>query len=399
MSLMVPSTGYPESSTERDRWILARRPARVGVDVRRPHAFLIERERAADGEIADVTTIFLTGRECPWRCLMCDLWKNTTEERTPVGAILAQIDFALAGLGRSQREEVLTSLAANDGDNSVRQEHPNASLSTPARPPQHIKLYNSGSFFDRAAIPLEDYEFIVRRAAGFERVIVESHPALIGDLTLRFRDLLLGAADLERCLSSSMRVAAEVTRLTIPSASKVRASSRRLLPLAAEPQLEVAMGLETVHPEVLGKLNKRVTLEQFASAAAFLKREGIALRVFVLVKPPFMDEGEALTWAVRSAQFAFDCGAEVVSLIPTRLGNGALEALAAQGQFTRPRLTTLEAAFEQSLGSRRGRVFADVWDLEKFSNCPACLAVRRERMNRMNLEQTLLPPIRCEHCL
>jgi radical SAM enzyme (TIGR01210 family) len=158
------------------------------------------------------------------------------------------------------------------------------------------------------------------------------------------------------------------------------------------------MGLETAHPVVLEKLNKRVTLEQFADAASFLKREGIALRVFVLVKPPFMDEREALDWAVRSTQFAFDCGAEVVSLIPTRFGNGALEALAAQGQFAPPRLATLEAALEQSIALGRGRVFADVWDLEKFSDCPACFGARRERIARMNLEQQLLPPIRCEHC-
>lgn len=158
------------------------------------------------------------------------------------------------------------------------------------------------------------------------------------------------------------------------------------------------MGLETAHPDVLAKLNKRVTVEQFAAAANFLKREGIALRVFVLVKPPFMDEGEALEWAVRSTQFAFDCGAEVVSLIPTRFGNGALEVLAAQGQFAPPRLATLEAALEQGISLRRGRVFADTWDLEKFSDCPKCLAARDARLKQMNLGQQVMPPFRCERC-
>src|SRR6266571_8556391 len=89
---------YPEQPRERDRWILSRRSQRNPVDPRRPHAFLVEEERAESGEIVSVATIFLTNRECPWRCLMCDLWKNTLMETAPTGAIPAQIDFALAQL-------------------------------------------------------------------------------------------------------------------------------------------------------------------------------------------------------------------------------------------------------------------------------------------------------------
>ena len=62
------------------------------VDPRRPYAFLCERERTAGGEIEEVATIFLTNRECPWRCLMCDLWRNTTNETVPAGAIAEQIE-------------------------------------------------------------------------------------------------------------------------------------------------------------------------------------------------------------------------------------------------------------------------------------------------------------------
>jgi hypothetical protein len=272
--------------------------------------------------------------------------------------------------------------------------------------PRHLKLYNSGSFFDRAAVPVEDYEAIARRAAGFERIIVESHPALIGDLTLHFRDLLndttvRGATEVRQVLECGGAPPLFGRDQSCGALTK-RQSTGAVQDAGAKglaSRLEVAMGLETAHPEVLAKLNKRVTLEQFAAAAAFLKRAGIALRVFVLVKPPFMNEGEALEWAVRSTQFAFDCGAEVVSLIPTRSGNGALEALAAQGQFAPPRLATLEAALERGLALKRGRVFADTWDLVKFSDCSKCFAVRRERLEQMNLGQQGLPPIRCEHCV
>ena len=315
------AASYPGSATERDRWIVSRRGARNPVDSARPYAFLTEPERTESGEVVPVATIFLTNRECPWRCLMCDLWKNTLTETVPAGAIPAQIDFALAQLPASRQ----------------------------------IKLYNSGSFFDPRAIPPGDYPAIADRLRAFVRVIVECHPSLVGESALRFRDMLGG-------------------------------------------KIEVAMGLETVHPEVLLKLNKRMTLEQFSHAATFLREHDIALRVFVLVKPPFLNEAEALEWAGRSVDFAFNCGASVVSLIPTRPGNGALETLAAQGEFSPPKLATFEAAFDYAIGLRRGRVFADTWDLERFSDCAECFCARKERLERINISQRSEAQVTCGAC-
>ena len=89
------SAAYPDSHHERDQWILSRRPARNTVDPRRPQAAIVETERSESGAIVAVTTVFLTNRECPWRCLMCDLWKNTLTESVPPGTIPAQLDEAL----------------------------------------------------------------------------------------------------------------------------------------------------------------------------------------------------------------------------------------------------------------------------------------------------------------
>ena len=286
-----------------------------------PRSFFAEPERTARGNIVPVNTLFLTNRECPWHCLMCDLWKNTLTETVSAGAIPIQIEYALSRL--------------------------------PAAPV--IKLYNSGSFFDPRAIPLTDYSSIADHVAAYERVIVESHPALIGDNCLRFRDLISG-------------------------------------------RLEVAMGLETVHPEVLKRLNKGMTLEQFSSAANLLRQNAIDLRVFILVRPPFLTEPEGLYWARQSLDFAFSCGATVSTLIPTRAGNGALDELAARNEFAPPRIETLEAAQEYGLKQERGRVFADLWDLEKFSQCSDCYAARAIRLREMNLYQTIPGAVDCLNC-
>ena len=312
---------YPQSSADRDRWILDRRPQRNVIDPSLPYALFVEDEFSHTGEIVPVATVLLTNKECPWRCLMCDLWKNTLPRSVPVGAIPDQIDYALSRL-------------------------------SPAR---QIKLYNSGSFFDPRAIPVSDYPGIASRVAMFERVVVESHPNLVGDNCFRFGSLLPGT-------------------------------------------LEVAMGLETAHPEVLDRLNKRMTLEDFADAAGRLSSQGIDLRVFILVRPPFMQEDDALHWANKSLDFALDCGATAATLIPTRAGNGATEELAAQGHFAPPRLATLEAAMAYGLGLKRGRIFSDLWETRHLISCSHCRDQRVARLAHMNLHQTIEAAVVCDRC-
>src|SRR5262249_37224872 len=151
---------YPSSSTQRDQWILRRRGPKNPLDPAMPYACLWEEEAGASGELISMATVFLTNRECPFRCLMCDLWRNTLDDRVSTGRIAGQIRSALEKL-------------------------------PPAR---QIKLYNAGSFFDPQAIPPEDYEEIAAVISDFGRVIVECHPAFLrgkhAEHCLRFRDLL-----------------------------------------------------------------------------------------------------------------------------------------------------------------------------------------------------------------
>lgn len=319
----MPSTLlYPTQAAERDKWILSQRPERNVLDPLRPYAFFVEEELSAAYEVVPVATVFLTNHECPWRCLMCDLWRNTLTETVLEGAIPEQIDYALSQLPASRQ----------------------------------IKLYNSGSFFDSKAIPVNDHPAIAHRVRSFERTIIECHPALVGNSCLKFRDTL-------------------------------------------STQLEVAMGLETAHPEILERLNKRMTIEQFSAAADFLRVNGIDLRVFILVQPPFMQPDESLHWAQRSLDFAFDCGATAATLIPTRGGNGAMEALAREGKFVPPRLEVVEAAAEYGIGRNKGRVFVDLWDVPVGpDDCAVCRDQRITRLREMNLTQCVPSRVMCKHC-
>jgi uncharacterized Fe-S cluster-containing MiaB family protein len=158
------------------------------------------------------------------------------------------------------------------------------------------------------------------------------------------------------------------------------------------------MGLEVADDALLAKLNKRMTLAMFRRAAEFLIRGGIAVRAFVIVKPPFVrTDAEALDFARRSIDFAFDCGASVVSLIPARFGPAELHELARAGEFSPPPLDTVEDALDYGIAQQRGRVFADVWDIERLADCAQGQRQRIARLQEMNLQQTTTPRIPCSH--
>ena len=115
-----------------------------------------------------------------------------------------------------------------------------------------------------------------------------------------------------------------------------------------------------------------MTTNDFARATRFLVDHDIDVRAFVLLRPPFLSESEGIDWALRSIEFACDCGATCVSVIPTRSGNGLMDRWQADGWFSPPRLTSLEQVLEAGIAWHRGRVFADLWDVEQFAECTAC---------------------------
>ncbi len=84
------------------KWIVSHRGKKNDVNPLKPYAWLVEKERNSSGEIEDTAIIFLTNRECPFHCLMCDLWKNTTDKPVPSGAIPTQIEWALSQMPKAK---------------------------------------------------------------------------------------------------------------------------------------------------------------------------------------------------------------------------------------------------------------------------------------------------------
>jgi radical SAM enzyme (TIGR01210 family) len=299
------------------------RGPRNPVDPERAGGAWIESEPDGCGGTVSVATILLTVSECPWRCAMCDLWKNTLQQPTPRGAVVRQIERALQQLGGS---------------------------------PRWIKIYNSGSFFDRHSIPPADHAAIASICCSFDRVVIENHPRLSTPSIRTFRDQIGG-------------------------------------------QLEIAIGVETLQPGMLRRLNKGMNRDDIDRAIALHASLGIDTRAFVVVRPPWTDEAEAVAWTELTVRHLARHGVRHTSLIPMRFGSGWLEQKARENQFAPPSIRCLETAMNRVFAIRnRGVVTADLWEGPPPKACPHCRQSRWDRLLRMNLTQQSPDPVLCEHC-
>jgi archaeosine synthase beta-subunit len=221
--------------------------------------------------------------------------------------------------------------------------------------PDRLKLYNASNFFDQRAVPSEDLLGIATLAAPFAAVTVESHASTIGPTTLAFARQITG-------------------------------------------RLEVAVGLETIHPVAAAQLNKRLDLARFDTAARFLLDNGVDLRVFVLLGAPYVGADESVAWTARTVEYAVERGASVVSIIPVRGGNGEMERLQALGEFTPPTLSQLEDALDGCSQFTGSVVTADLWDVERLAACEHCRPARIARLRRLNVTGRAEPRIACTMC-
>jgi radical SAM enzyme (TIGR01210 family) len=218
-----------------------------------------------------------------------------------------------------------------------------------------LKIYNASNFFDSRAVPAADFSSIAELAGDFAGLTVESHANTIGPRTLDFSREIAG-------------------------------------------RLEVAIGLETIHPAASALLNKRLELTKFDRAAGFLADNGIDIRVFVLLGTPHIPAAESVEWTVRTVEHAISRGASVVSIIPVRGGNGEMERLEGLGEFVAPSLAELEMALDQCAPRSSAVVTADLWDLERIAACGDCRERRIARLREMNLAGVATPRVVCDAC-
>ena len=127
-------------------------------------------------------------------------------------------------------------------------------------PAGQVKLYTSGSFLDEREIPAETRRAIAAEFADRDRIVVESLPDFVD------REAL--APFLERGLAT-----------------------------------DVAVGLETATDRIRRDcVNKYFSFEEFQAAAATARAAGAGVKAYLLLKPPFLSEAEAISDMERSIE-------------------------------------------------------------------------------------------------
>jgi len=161
-----------------------------------------------------------------------------------------------------------------------------------------VKIFTSGSFFDDREINPKAQLDILKKFENAELVIVESRPEFI--------------------------------------------TEKKMAEFLHIKNLMIAIGLETANNEVLeNSVNKGFRVEDYVKAAVILKKFKIPLKTYLLVKPLFLTEREAMEDAVRSAKFASQYS-EIISFNPINIQNYTLvNLLWKRGKYRPPWLWTI----------------------------------------------------------
>jgi len=173
-----------------------------------------------------------------------------------------------------------------------------------------LKIYTSGSFLDDREVPPEIRKEIFEAFGSCERILFESRPEFVTDEILH----------------------------SIPSE-----------------RAQVALGLESANDEVLTRsVRKGFKVADYERAAGCLVENDVPLRTYLLLKPPYLTEGQAMRDTIRSIGLAAPFS-ESVSINPLNVQRDTVvESLFRRGDFRPPWIWSLIEVLKQ------GRAIADV---------------------------------------
>jgi len=157
-----------------------------------------------------------------------------------------------------------------------------------------IKIFTSGSFLDQDEMPIDARDAILSELKGMPKVIVESRPEFV-----------------------TPEICADITR--------------------TNEHIEVAIGLETSNDYIRNNyVNKGFSFRDFVSASEAAHANSFTVKAYLLLKPPFLTEREALEDALQSVRDAAP-HADTLSLNLCNVQKGTLvETLWKKGLYRPP---------------------------------------------------------------
>ena len=220
-----------------------------------------------------------------------------------------------------------------------------------------VKIYTSGSFLDEREVPLTTRQRILDEFSPCSRILFESRPEFVT----------------EESLSS------------LPSG-----------------KVEIALGLESANDLILHKcINKGFSVSDYERAAGLIKSKGIRARTYLLLKPPYLTERQALMDTLSSIEFASGLS-ESISVNPVNVQRDTLvESLFRRGDYRPPWLWTLVEVLNEGSSKTSTRLFSSpsgAGTPRGAHNCGKCDAGVIAAIERFALSQDIkdLEGLDCE---
>jgi len=220
-----------------------------------------------------------------------------------------------------------------------------------------IALYNSGNWFANKEVPAESriwfYDFIAKsKCSG---IAVESLPQFINEKTI--------------------------------TEAKEHLGGKKLI---------VGIGLQSADDFIRTVcINTTCTKPQFENATKLLRENYYTPRVYLMIKPPFLTEQEAIDEAVNSIRYTASQGYVDASICPTRIApHTVVDELVKRDLFTPPSLWSvieiLKKVDKLGIQTRVSCLDVDGKDSDTIypRNCERCTPIILKALTAYNLGET-----------
>lgn len=207
--------------------------------------------------------------------------------------------------------------------------------------PLSVKIYTSGSFFDEEEVPATARSKILRMLSDDERiseVVLESRPEYVS------KGILSEVAEqLDHCA------------------------------------VEIGVGLESSNDRVRSLcVNKGFDFDEFKDSVEKAREQGIGVRAYVLMKPPFLTEMDAILDARNTIADALDVGVTTISINPVNVQKNTLvEVLWKKHRYRPPWLWSVldVLGYARSIAEKKVNIICDPVAVGKrrgAHNCGKC---------------------------
>lgn len=232
-----------------------------------------------------------------------------------------------------------------------------------------VKIFNSGSFLDPKEIPFEVQQTIIEKIAtlpNVKEVIIESRPEYIN----LYKVMLKKWVDI----------------------------------LGGRP-IWIGVGLESSN-DYVGQsfVNKGFDFAQFARSVKNAEECGAFVKAYILLKPPFMTEKEAIEDTLQSIIDSFNIGCKIVSINPVTVHAATLvDTLFKKHLYSPPWLWSVLEVLKRAAPYRPdyGKIICEPVAIGKergAHNCGKCDILVSQEIEYYSLHNEFSPALEHLHC-